>query len=189
MHSKPAAALSLGVSPLNARSKVQMFFDLGRFKKEELAQAFSNKVAQLGIHATVVQKRRLWMISYQVLVGPYDNQAAERQINDDLLAHGYQPRPFERGTRDFAFHSRLTIDRSQLPIGEFTIAWESYIADAKVKFTQGNDLLAAVDGTWVKRSAKFSNNEYVYQIQANGSQLLELHFAGMDRALVFRKLP
>ena len=189
MRSKPAAALSLGVSPLSSRSKVQMFFDLGRFKKEELAEDFSNKVAQLGIHATVVPKRRLWMTSYQVLVGPYDNQAAEMQINNDLLAHGYQPRPFERGTRDFAFHSRLTIDRSQLPIGEFTIAWESYIADAKVKFAQGNDLLAAVDGTWVKRPAKFSNNEYVYQIQANGSQLLELHFAGMDRALVFRKLP
>jgi cell division protein FtsN len=189
-HVKPAATLNLGVSPLRSGSKVQMFFDLGRFKKEEQAQDLSNKVAQIGIHATVVPKRRLWITSYQVLVGPYDNQSAETEINNDLLAHGYQPRPFERGTRDFAFRSRLTIDRSQLPSGEFTIAWESYIADAKVRFTQGNDLIAAVDGTWVKRPAKFSNNEYVYQVQANGIQpLLEVHFAGMDRALVFRKLP
>jgi len=190
MHSKPAASLSLGVSPLSSSSKVQMFFDLGQFRKEWLAQDLSNKVSQLGIHATVAPKRRLWGTSYQVLVGPYDNEAGEKQINNDLLSHGYQPRPFERGTRDFAFRSRLMIDRSALPTGDFTIAWESYITEARVKFTQGRDVLATVDGRWVKRPTKFSQNEYVYQIQPDGSRpLLELHFAGMDRALVFRKLP
>jgi hypothetical protein len=77
-----------------------------------------------------------------------------------------------------------------LPTGDFTITWESYIADAKVKFRQGNNLLAVVDGKWVKRQAKFSQDEYVYRIQADGSRpLLEVHFAGMDRALVFRNLP
>jgi len=91
--------------------------------------------------------------------------------------------------RGFVFQSRLTIDGSQLPNGEFTIAWESYIADAKVKFTQDGDLLAAAAGKWVKRAAKFQQDEYVYQIQADGSRpLLEVHFAGMDRALVFRNL-
>jgi hypothetical protein len=190
MHIEPVANPGLGIARLSQGSHVQMFFDLGRFKKEPLAQALSNQLAQLGIHATVVPRRRLWINSYQVLVGPYDNEAAEQQLNDQLLSHGYKPRPFERGVRDFAFRSRLRIERSQLPTGDFTITWESYIADAKVKFVQGGEMLATVDGKWVKHAAKFQQDEYVYEIQADGSRpLLEVHFAGMDRALVFRNLP
>ena len=179
-------APSLAYSPIS--SKVQMFFDLGRFKRESMAQNLHGTLVELGIESTVVSKRRLWGNSYQVLAGPYDDGDAERQIYTSLLSHGYKPRPFERGTRDFAFHSKLSIDGSPLPTGNFTVAWESYIADAKVKFTQGNGLLAAADGKWVKHPAKFARNEYVYQVQPDGSRpLLELHFAGMDRALVFRK--
>ncbi len=190
MGSEPAVTLRAGAALQSSGSNVQMFYDLGRFKKEGLAQILSTKLTQLGMHATVVHRRTLWMTAYQVLVGPYDNEVAERQISNQLLSHGYKPRPFERGTRDFAFPSKVTIDRSPLPAGDFTIAWESYIADAKVKLTQGDNLVAALDGKWVKRQSKFSQNEYVYQIQADGSRpLLEVHFAGMDRALVFRSLP
>jgi hypothetical protein len=189
IHIEPAATLGLGLARVSPGSHVQMFFDLGRFKNESLAQRLSNELAQLGIHATITLRRRLWANSYQVLVGPYDNEVAEQQLNNQLLSHGYKPRPFERGSRDFVFRSKLTLDRSQLPTGEFTIAWESYITDAKVKFTQDGDLLAAVDGKWVKHAAKFSQNEYVYQVGATGSRpLLEVHFAGMDRALVFHNL-
>ena len=184
VHSEIAPSLSR--SPIF--SKVQMFFDLGRFKTEPMAQSLREKVAELGIESSVVPKRRIFGNSFQVLAGPYNDDNAEKQISTVLVSHGYQPRPFERGTRDFAFHSRLTIDGSPLPTGNFTIAWESYIADAKVKFSQGNGLLAAADGKWVKRAAKFNQNEYVYQLQPDGSRpLLELHFGGMDRALVFRR--
>ncbi|HKR85480.1 MAG TPA: PilZ domain-containing protein [Terriglobales bacterium] len=184
VHSEVAPSLSR--SPMSLR--VQMFFDLGRFKREPMATGLREKLAELGVESTVVPKRRLWGNSYQVLAGPYDDGNAEKHIYAALLSHGYKPRPFERGTRDFAFHSKVTIDGSPLPTGNFTVAWESYIADARVKFTHGNDLVAAVDGTWVKHSAKFDQNEYVYQLQPDGSRpLLELHFGGMDRALVFRK--
>jgi hypothetical protein len=184
VHSEVAPSPSR--SPMSLR--VQMFFDLGRFKREPTARGLREKLAELGVESTVVSKRRLWGNSYQVLAGPYDDGGAEKQIYTALLSHGYKPRPFERGTRDFAFHSKVTIDGSPLPTGNFTVAWESYIADARVKFTHGNDLVAAVDGTWVKHSAKFDQNEYVYQLQPDGSRpLLELHFGGMDRALVFRK--
>lgn len=168
-------------------SKLEMFFDLGRFKTEPMARDLHTRLAQLGIESSVVAKRRLWGSFYQVLAGPYDDYQTEKRIHDSLLSHGYKPRPFERGTRDFAFHSKLTIDGSPLPTGNFTIAWESFISDAKVRFTQSNGLLAAVDGRWVKHSSKFVQNEYVYQVQPDGSKpLLELHFGGMDRALVFR---
>jgi hypothetical protein len=184
VHSEAAPSLSHS----STFSEVQMFFDLGRFKKEPMAQDLREKLGELGIESTVVSKRRLWGSSYQVLAGPYDDHDGEKQIYTALLLHGYKPRPFERGTRDFALRSRLTIDGSLLPSGNFTVAWESYIADAKVKFTQGKDLLAAVDGKWVKHTTRFAQNEYVYQVQPDGSRpLLELHFGGMDRALVFRQ--
>lgn len=166
-----------------------MFFEVGRFKKEEMAQDLSHEIAKLGIHATVVPKSRLWMSSYQVLAGPYDNQGAETHLRDELVSHGYKPRPYERGSRDFTFRSPMMIDGSQLPIGDFTISWDSYIADAKVKFKQGGYLLAEADGRWITHSRKFDNNEYVYLARPGGAQpLLEVHFAGMDRALVFRRL-
>ena len=166
-----------------------MFFDLGRFKKDWMAEQLRDKVAQLGIHATVAPRGHLWMSSYQVLAGPYNNEAAETEIRNQLLAQGYNPRPYERGTRDFSFHSNVSIDRSRLPTGDLSIEWESYLADTKVKFKQGRYLVAAVDGEWVRHGAKFSNNEYVYQVQHDGSRpLLELHFAGMDRSLVLRNL-
>ena len=74
----------------------------------------------------------------------------------------------------------------KLPIGDLTINWESYVSDAKVKFEQGNNVLATTDGQWVKRQMRYQRNEYVYIKNGNGPRLLrEIRFAGLDRALVF----
>jgi len=189
IHNEPVAPLAVGVSPLNARSDLQMFFDVGRFKKDWMAQNLSNKIAQLGVRTSVVQRGHLWMSSYQVLAGPYNNEAAEKQLREKLLSHGYEPRPYERGSRDFSFHSRVSVHGSQLPTGDLSIGWETYVTDTKIKFMQGRYLVAAVNGKWIHRDSKFLNNEYVYQIQQDKSRpLLELHFAGMDRALVLQNL-
>ena len=182
--------VTVGVSPANARANLQMFFEIGRFKKDWMARDFSNNVAQLGIRTSVVQRGHLWLSSYQVLAGPYQNEAAEKQLKDELLSHGYDPRPYERGSRDFSFSSRVSVRGSQLPTGDFSIAWETYVTDTKVKLMQGRSLVASVDGKWVHRDAKFSNNEYVFQNRRDGSRpLVELHFAGMNRALVLQNLP
>lgn len=190
IHSEAVVPVSLGVSPLNTRSDVQMFFDVGRFKKDWMAQDLSNKVAQLGIRTSVVQRGHLWMSSYQVLAGPYNNEAAEKQLREELRSHGYDPRPYERGSRGFSIRSKVNIHGSQLPAGDFSIAWETYVADTKVKFRQGGHLIAAVDGKWVRCDTKFLNNEYVYRIQHDRSRpLLELHFAGMNRILLLHNMP
>jgi hypothetical protein len=189
MHTDSVAPLAVGVSPLNTRSDSQMFFDVGRFKKDWMAQDLSNKVAQLGIRTSVVQRGHLWMSSYQVLAGPYNNEAAEKELREKLVSHGYEARPYERGSRDFSFHSKVSVRGSQLPAGDLSIDWETYVTDTKVKFMQRHYLVAAVEGKWVHHDSKFLNNEYVYQIQRDASQpLLELHFAGMDRALVLNNL-
>src|SRR5205823_11512415 len=45
----------------DAALPLQMFFDLGKFKQQELAQDLSDRVAKLGIRASVVNKGHLWM--------------------------------------------------------------------------------------------------------------------------------
>ena len=166
---------------------LQRFFDLGKFKQQELAQDLSDRVAKLGIRASVVNKGHLWMNSYQVLAGPYITVDEEKKIHSDLVTSGIKARPFERGSRGFAFQSGLTVGGAKLPIGDFTISWETYVTDAKVKFEKAGSVLATTDGKWVSRPQKFQHNEYVYQNLGNNSRpLLEVHFAGLDRALVFR---
>ncbi len=175
------------VSEATAVSLPQMYFELGKFKDEMWAHNLSDKVAQLGLRPSVIQKGHLWMNSFYVLVGPYGNQEEATRTQKDLVSHGYTPRPFERGSRSFSFISALTIEGARLRVGNFTITWESYVTDAKVKFAQGSDVLATADGQWVKRPWRYQRNEYVYVKSRNGSRLLrEIHFSGLDRALVFR---
>jgi hypothetical protein len=184
------AAVQTQTSPLGTAAPLQMFFDLGKFKQQSLAQDLSDRVAQLGLRTSVVPRGHLWMNSYQVLVGPYANEQEERKINTDLVSHGYKPRPLERGSRDFLFRSKVSIERTRLPFGDISISWESYLTDAKVKFTHQRELLATADAKWLKRSKKYTENEYVYQNQSDGSRpLIEIHFAGLDRALVFSNIP
>ncbi len=165
----------------------QMYFELGKSKDELWARNLSDKVAELGIRASVIQRGHLWMNSYHVLAGPYSEAEEATKTHKTLLSHGYKPRPFERGSRSFIFGSALTLNGSQLPVGDFTISWESYVTDAKVKFEQGNGIVATADGRWIQRPRRYEHNEIVYQRNGNGSRiLLEIHFSGQDRALVFR---
>jgi len=175
-----------GSYEINVTSLPQMYFELGKFKDEMQARDLGDRISELGLRPSVVQKRHLWMNSFYVLVGPYTNQDEATKTHKDLLSHGYKPRPFERGSRDFAFSSGLTLRSASLPAGDFRISWESYVTDAKVKFAQGNYVLATATGQWVKRPVKYHRDEYVYEQRRNGSRLLrEIHFSGLDRALVF----
>jgi PilZ domain/SPOR domain len=184
----PAGSVQVSsFSEATAVSLPQMYFELGKFKDEMGAHDLSDKVAQLGLRPSVIQKGHLWINSFYVLVGPYGNQEEATRTQKDLVSHGYKPRPFERGSRSFNFVSALTLEGARLPVGHFLITWESYVSDTKVKFAQGSDVLARADGHWVKRAWRYQRNEYVYVKSSNGSRLLrEIHFSGLDRALVFR---
>jgi len=165
-----------------------MYFDLGKFKDELWARNLGDKLTQLGLQTSVLQRGHLWMNSYQVLVGPYGNEEQATKIHHDLLSRGYKPRPFERGSRNFLFGSAMTLNGAQLPVGDFTISWESYVTDAKVKFAQGNDVVATADGRWMKQPWRYEHNEFVYVKGNNGSRaLVEIHFSGLDRALVLAR--
>jgi hypothetical protein len=70
--------------------------------------------------------------------------------------------------------------------GQFLISWESYIPDAKVKFSQNDYLVTTADGRWVDRGIRTERNAFVYQRNPDGSRiLLEIRFGGMSKVLVF----
>ena len=166
--------------------RAEMYLDLGKFKDELLARNISSKLAGAGVHANVAQKGHLWMNSYHVLVGPFASDEDVSRTQRMLTALGYEAKPYERGSRGFFFSSRVTLNGSPVPQGDVTVSWESFVEDAKVKFLQGNEVLATAEGHWMPSPRKYSQDEFVYRkTMDNSKPLLELHFYGLHRILVF----
>jgi cell division protein FtsN len=174
-----------GVTP---SSISQMYFEVGTFKEKLRADRSSDELAQLGFPATVAQKGHVWRNSYHVLVGPYVHDEEAEAAHKNLLSHGFKARAFERGSENFVLRPGLTLNQTEMAAGDYIISWESYVTDAKVKFVQHGSVVATVDGKWVKSEIKYNNGAVVYRVNADGSRtLLQIHFPGMNRALVFSK--
>jgi hypothetical protein len=166
----------------------ELYFEVGRFKTESQAHDETDKLAQLGFPVTAVQKGFLWTNSTRVLVGPYGDEDRAKLTQDNLLAKGFKPRPFEKGSRDLTLLSTVTLNGDPAPEGDYVVTWESYIGDASVKFMRNNSVVAKADGKWVKRDVRYPRDAYVYRRNPDGSRtLLEIHFGGMRQALVFGK--
>ena len=175
------------VSNVDEHPVSKMYFEVGKFKDEFLAHDLSERVSHLGYKASVTRKGHLWANSFHVLVGPYGTEDDAATTEKNLVSGGFKPLPFERGSRGFNFGSSMSLAGGKVPAGECSISWESYVTDARVKFSQGGSLLAGATARWEKRPARFRQNEYVYIRRGDGSRLLlEVHFSGLDRALVFR---
>jgi len=173
--------------PENIGSTEQMYFEVGKFKQQFSAKDESDKLAGLGFPATVLDRGRFWLNSYRVLVGPYSISEQAEEAYRHLVARGFDVRPFERGSRNFALPAHLTLHGIEIPVGDCDISWESYINDVKVKFEQDNYVVATVEGRWESREPRYERGATVYIQNRNGSRtLVELRFAGMRRALAFR---
>ena len=172
----------------DARSLSTKFLEVGKFRDAIWANKTTDKLTQLGFHATVIHRGRLWMNSYQVLVGPYSNEAEAELAHTNLVSRGFQPRSYERGSRSLTLSSGLTVNGAHLPVGDFVVTWESYVPDAIVRFERDGSVIGRTEGKWEKRSVKYENDAIVYRKNSDGSRtLLELRFAGMSQALVFGK--
>ena len=171
-----------------ARSSSTRFLEVGKFHDVVWADKATEKLTQLGFHATVIHRAHLWMNSYQVLVGPYGSEAEAEAAHENLVSRGFKPRSYERGSRTFTFFSGLTVNGTHTPIGNCVISWESYVPDAIVKFEKDGIVLGTTEGKWVRRGVKYEDDAVVYRRNSDGSRtLLEIRFAGMSQALVFSK--
>jgi PilZ domain/SPOR domain len=177
-----------GSKEVDAGSSSTKFLEVGKFHDAIWANKTTDKLTQLGFRPTVIHRGRLWMNSYQVLVGPYDSEADAELAHANLVSRGFRPRSYERGSRSLTFFSGLTLNGARLPVGDLVITWESYIPDAIVKFEKGGSVVGTTDGKWEKRSVKYGDDAIVYRKNSDGSRtLLEIRFAGMSQALVFGK--
>jgi hypothetical protein len=166
----------------------QMFFEVGGFKNKQQAHNTTEKLAELGFPATAIHKNHLWLDAYHVVVGPYTDDEEATATHENLVSHGFKPRPYERGSRTLILRSGVTLNGTRVPVGECVVSWESYVSDAVVKFVHDNDIVTTTSGKWVKRDVKYPDDAYVYKTNKDGSRtLIEVRFSGMRQALVFGK--
>jgi cell division protein FtsN len=172
----------------DAGSPSEMYLEVGKFKDQPPASEVKDKLATLGFQASVTQKGRFWGNFYYVLVGPYDNDREAKAARKSLTSRGFKPRAFERGSRGFAFSYVLTLNGARIPVGDYSIRWESYSSLVVVEFVQHNDIVATVDGKWAKRDAPYDRGAYAFTSNGDGSRnLVWIQFTGMRQTLLFDK--
>ncbi len=177
------------VEPSKVESVVlrsERYLEIGKFKDKLLADQATSRLSRLGFTATVIERSRLFGKSYQVLVGPYASDPEAETVHKDLSSHGFTPRSYERGKRNFYMPSGLQVASTRLPGGFCEISWESYAPDAIVRFDNNRDSNATVQGKWLKQPVRFTQDAVGYQRNRDGSRtLVEIRFSGMTQALVF----
>jgi PilZ domain/SPOR domain len=166
----------------------EMYFEVGKFKDQAPANEVMDNVAKLGFRTTVAPKSRFWGNSYYVLVGPYVNDREAKTARKNLTARGLKPRAFERGSRSFRFSYAVNLNGARIPVGNYSIRWESYSTLVIVQFVQNNDVVATVEGKWARRDVRYYQAAYAFTRIGDGPRnLVEIRFAGMSQALVFER--
>jgi PilZ domain/SPOR domain len=178
---------SEAIAELNSGIPLGKYFEIGRFRDEMQAHKTIENLAGVSSHAIIVPKSILWMTSYQVLVGPYGNEAEARSARKDLQSRGFKTRSLPRRSREFTLPSVTKSYGGADTSENFVVSWEAYSADATVKFVRGSDTVASAKGRWMKRATKYESDGVMYDKHQDGSRmLLEIWFRGMSQALVFR---
>jgi hypothetical protein len=173
---------------VEAGSSLRMYLEVGKFRDSIGADQAADKLTQLGFHAIVINKRHLWMNSYQVLAGPYSSDDEAETAHMNLISRGFRPRSYEKGSRTFPLPSAVTLNATHMPVGLYLISWDSYVPNAFVKFEKDSSVLATAEGKWVRRGVRYEDDAIVYRRNSDGSRtLLEIRFGGMSQALVFGK--
>ena len=173
-----------GSAPLPER-----YLEIGKFKDKTSAEQVKEHAAQLGLSTILAQRRRLWMNSYYVLVGPYGEDREIESARTELVSRGFPARSYEKGSRNMPFPSRLTLNGASLSCGSCTVSWEAYESNASVKFQTERGRFLQAEGKLVRRDLWYDRNEFLCRISPDGSRnLLEIRLASTNQALVFGRM-
>ncbi len=188
----------VNASAENPGSSSQVYLEVGKFKDSSSAYRATDNLTRLGFRAKVMEKNHFWANSYHVLAGPYNDDNVDG-IRKKLVANGFKPQVFERGSRNLAIYggcdtmnrllrSARTLRDINAQVEDCLISWETYSTHAAVTFAQENKVVGTGDGKWVNRGIRYQHEAFVYRKNDDGSQtLIEIQFAGMSHALVFEK--
>jgi hypothetical protein len=178
-------ALHLEVSKAEG-GVVGKYLEVGNFKEKLLAEKQIDRLSQLDFPADVNQRNRFFGKSYQVLVGPYESDSEVEAVHKELSSHGFNPRSYERGKRNFTLRPGLKVGNTHLPVGDCVITWESYMPDAIVKIETPHGQRVTLEGKWEQQSDKYPQDAIKYAKDRDGSlALVEIRFSGLRQTLVF----
>ena len=164
----------------------EKYLQVGNFKEKLLADKQVDRLSQLDFPANVNQRNRFFGKSYQVLVGPYETDSEAEAVHKELTAHGFNPRSYERGKRNFILRPGLKVGTTHLPVGDCIITWESYMPDAIVKIETPLGQRVTLEGRWEQQSDKYPQDAIKYAKDRDGSlALVEIRFSGLRQTLVF----
>jgi len=164
----------------------EKYLEIGKFKDKPPAEQVKERISQLGLPTILAQRRRLWMNSYYVLVGPFDEDRDIESARTKLVSRGFPARSYEKGARIMTFGSGLMLNGASVPCGLCTVSWEAYDSNASVKFQTERGGFLQAEGKLVRRNLWYDRNAFVYGISHDGSRrLLEIRLASTDQALVF----
>lgn len=85
-----AKTASSPVSPASNSVAPPSYLEVGSFKDATWADNAVDQLTHLGFHAICVHKDHLWMHSYNVQVGPYDNSKDIEAAEQRLAAQGFK---------------------------------------------------------------------------------------------------
>lgn len=164
----------------------EKYLEVGNFKEKLLADKQVDRLSQLDLPANVNQRNRFFGKSYQVLVGPYESDSEAEEVHKELSSHGFNPRSYERGKRNFTLRPGLKVGTTHLPVGDCVITWESYMPDAIVKIETPHGQRVTLEGKWEQQSSKYPQDAIGYAKDRDGSlALVEIRFSGLRQRLVF----
>jgi PilZ domain/SPOR domain len=177
---------SVDVAEVNSGVPLGKYFEVGKFKDELQAQETTEDLAHFGFPATVIPKNLLWLNSYQVLAGPFNNKDAAQVARRNLQTKGFTPHSLPKRSRQVTFSApTAALGAADVLIGEFVVSWESYDSDATVRFVKDGSTMATGQGKWVKRATRYPQDGVAYQRNQNGSRtLVEIWFHGMTQDVV-----
>src|SRR6267154_986437 len=88
--------------------------------------------------------------------------------------------------RIISWGSSVELNGTEIPGGNYGVSWKSHKTGALVTFLTCEHPIAIAQGKWVKRDSRYKIDSILYETKEDGSRtLLEVRFAGMNRALVF----
>jgi SPOR domain len=186
---RPAGSLDASAE-LSTSIPLGKYFQVGKFSDELQADRLIERLDQSGYRAVVVPKNLLWMSSFEVLAGPYGSEKDAQVARRGLRSEGFKAQSLPRQSREFWLPVvRKLYSDVDIPEG-FVVSWESYGADATVRFVRGAETIATVRGEWVKEKQRHDQDGVMYDGKGEGSRtLLEIWFRGMDQSVVFHPAP
>jgi len=89
-------------------------------------------------------------------------------------------------SRPFSLAVPIIVNGAEIPAGLYTLQCESRESTAFVTFSKDGTFIAGGKGTWVKQGVKYTEDEVLLRVNANGSRTLqEIRLAGFNRTIVF----